>query len=294
MTQAELEAFLAVVRCGTVSGAAQQLFITQPALSRRLGVLEEELGYPPLQRGRGRRSVELTAQGRAFVSVAEKWLTIWQEAKDLKKLNGTVTLRLESIVSVSTYLLGPVLRRFLQLRPDARVRYHTCTSRIGYDDVGLGLVDLAIISDRMYHPRVKSLPVFREPMVLVMNGPAPAGAMLPSALDPVREVRMPWYPECDQWHDYWFGPDVQATVLLDQMAWMEDLLLDKGAWAVVPASVARRLPQGQGIQRCKLEQGPPDRIIYALLGQTQKPLMDEFLEAMRQGLAGQPEMESYL
>ena len=44
MTQAELEAFLAVVRCGTVSGAAQQLFITQPALSRRLGVLEEELG----------------------------------------------------------------------------------------------------------------------------------------------------------------------------------------------------------------------------------------------------------
>lgn len=105
---------------------------------------------------------------------------------------------------------------------------------------------------------------------------------------------MPWYPECDQWHDYWFGPDVQATVLLDQMAWMEDLLLDKGAWAVVPASVARRLPQGQGIQRCKLEQGPPDRIIYALLGQTQKPLMDEFLEAMRQGLAGQPELESYL
>ena len=195
---------------------------------------------------------------------------------------------------MSTYLLGPVLRRFLQLRPDARVRYHTCTSRIGYDDVGLGLVDLAIISDRMYHPRVKSLPVFREPMVLVMNGPAPAGAMLPSALDPVREVRMPWYPECDQWHDYWFGPDVQATVLLDQMAWMEDLLLDKGAWAVVPASVARRLPQGQGIQRCKLEQGPPDRIIYALLGQTQKPLMDEFLEAMRQGLAGQPELESYL
>ena len=257
-------------------------------------MLEEELGYPLLQRGRGRRSVELTAQGRAFVPVAEKWLAIWQEAKDLKKLNGSVTLRLESIVSVSTYLLGPVLRRFLQLRPDARVRYHTCTSRIGYDDVGLGLVDLAIISDRMYHPRVESLPVFREPMVLVMNGPAPAGTMLPSALDPVREVRMPWYPECDQWHDYWFGPDVQATVLLDQMAWMEDLLLDERAWAVVPASVARRLPQGQGIQRCKLEQGPPDRIIYALLGQIRKPLMDDFLEAMRQGLAGQPELECYL
>ena len=67
MTQAELEAFLAVVRCGTVSGAAQQLFITQPALSRRLGVLEEELGYPLLQRGRGRRSGE-----RPYMAVVDR------------------------------------------------------------------------------------------------------------------------------------------------------------------------------------------------------------------------------
>ena len=46
MTNLEIEAFLAVVRLGSITAAAQAIFITQPALSRRLQTLEEELGYP--------------------------------------------------------------------------------------------------------------------------------------------------------------------------------------------------------------------------------------------------------
>ena len=43
MTQQEIEVFLAVVRLGSVSGAAQALYITQPAVSRHLRALEREL-----------------------------------------------------------------------------------------------------------------------------------------------------------------------------------------------------------------------------------------------------------
>lgn len=50
MTQMELQAFLAVIRTGSFSQAAQSLFITQPALSRRIRALEEELGYRLLDR----------------------------------------------------------------------------------------------------------------------------------------------------------------------------------------------------------------------------------------------------
>ena len=44
MTQLELQAFLSVVHSGSFSQAAQTLFITQPALSRRIRALGEELG----------------------------------------------------------------------------------------------------------------------------------------------------------------------------------------------------------------------------------------------------------
>ena len=59
MTKTELEAFLAVLQYGSISAAAERLFITQPAMSRRMKSMEEELGYSLFERGRGQRSVEL-------------------------------------------------------------------------------------------------------------------------------------------------------------------------------------------------------------------------------------------
>ena len=44
MTELEIEAFLAIVRTGSISAAAQKLYVTQPALSRRIHALEQELG----------------------------------------------------------------------------------------------------------------------------------------------------------------------------------------------------------------------------------------------------------
>ncbi|MCI9671821.1 MAG: LysR family transcriptional regulator [Lawsonibacter sp.] len=64
MTQQGIEVFLAVGRLGSVSAAAQALYITQPAVSRHLRALEETLGCALVVRGRGRRQVELTDRGR--------------------------------------------------------------------------------------------------------------------------------------------------------------------------------------------------------------------------------------
>ena len=79
MTRTELESFLAVVQAGSLSAAAKNLYITQPALSRRIQSLEQELGYPLLQRSPGVRKATLTAQGEQFVSLATQWMGIWNE-----------------------------------------------------------------------------------------------------------------------------------------------------------------------------------------------------------------------
>ena len=44
MTEREIEAFLTIVRTGSISAAAEVLYVTQPALSRRIRALEQELG----------------------------------------------------------------------------------------------------------------------------------------------------------------------------------------------------------------------------------------------------------
>ena len=83
MTYQEIEVFLAVIKMGSVSGAAQALYITQPAVSRHIRSLEQELGCSLLERGRGKRQIQLTAQGRDFVDIAKKWILLWQEAQEL-------------------------------------------------------------------------------------------------------------------------------------------------------------------------------------------------------------------
>lgn len=50
MTHQEIGVFLAVVRTGSMSGAVQALYITQPAVGRHIRTLERELGCPLLTR----------------------------------------------------------------------------------------------------------------------------------------------------------------------------------------------------------------------------------------------------
>ena len=67
MTEREIEAFLTIVRTGSISAAAEVLYVTQPALSRRIRALEQELGYQLFIRKKGLRNVGLTAEVKAFI-----------------------------------------------------------------------------------------------------------------------------------------------------------------------------------------------------------------------------------
>ncbi len=299
MTQQEIQVFLAVVRAGSLSGAAQAMYITQPAVSRCLRSLEEELGCPLLERGKGRRRVELTDRGRDFVEVAEKWRILWQETREVAGRDRERTLNMSSVGSVSSYLLPQALRAFLEEDPGRSLTFHNYHSREAYDYVAEGLVDLAFISDHMYHPQVETVPAFRERMVLL----APPGcswpeAVRPSDLDPSRELRLPWNPEYDLWHSFWFSSGAQPRAVLDQMSLLEDFLRWDGwadSWAVAPLLVALALRERLGAELRRLEDGPPDEIVYYLQGRRRKPaLARSLLSCLDRELKRYPEIGSYL
>lgn len=296
MTQQEIEVFLAVVKLGSVSGAAQSLYITQPAVSRHIRSLEQELGCPLLERGRGRRKVELTAQGRDFVEVAEKWSLLWQEAREVTRRDRDRILNVSSVGSVSSYLLPDVLRRFLEEDTGRALTFHNYHSLESYSYVDEGLCDLAIISDDMYHAQVETIPAFREPMVLLAaKGCGLSSTVHPTQLDPSRELRCPWNPEFDLWHAFWFSSAAQPQAQLDQMSLLESFFRWTDSWAVTPLSVARAIQRRCDVEVHPMREGPPDRIIYYLLGRRRKPeLTAAFLHCMARELKRYPEIESYL
>lgn len=299
MTLQEIEVFLAVARTGSVSAAAQTLYITQPAVSRHLTALERELDCTLFLRGRGQRQVELTDQGRDFIPAAEKLRHAFQEAMEAPRGGGERTLRVASVGSLSSYLLPGVFRSFLNSQPGYSLVFHQMSSVQAYEAVARGEMDLAFISDDMYHSQVETIPLFREPMLLLAGESCPlTGSVHPSALDPAKEVRLPWNPECDLWHSFWFRSGAQPRIVVNQMSLLEESFSwrnDWGdSWAVAPALVARIIAEKTGAHLCTLQDGPPEEIIYYLQGRRRKPgLVQAFLDCLRRELSGMPDVALY-
>ncbi len=300
MTHQDIEVFLAAVRTGSLSAAAQKLYITQPAVSRHIRALEEELGCLLLVRKRGQRQLELTEQGQDFVHVAEKWRQVWQEARDVARRDRGRTLRVGSVGSVSTYLLPAVFRAFLEENPACALTFHNCHSWEAYRYIAEGTLDVALISDDMFCPQVETVPAYREPMVLAAGSACdlPARAH-PSMLDPSRELRLPWNPEFDLWHGFWFSGGAQPRAVLDQMSLLEQFFSWQGSWAdswaVTPMSAALSMKNRVNIRILELEEGPPEERIFYLLGPRRKPeLTGAFLDCLRRELGRLPHIQVYL
>ena len=86
MTNLDIETFWAVVQHGTMTAAAEALYITQPTLSMRIRALEERVGTPLFVRGKGQRRIQLTAAGQKFLTLARRWQRLLSETDALSEL----------------------------------------------------------------------------------------------------------------------------------------------------------------------------------------------------------------
>lgn len=120
-----LRYFVAVAETENVSRAALKLHVSQPALSRQIRDLEEELGFLLLERSA--KSVRLTEAGRVFVTEARGVLERAEEA--VKAARAVVTggrgeLHVGYAMSPTVRILPPALRAFQAGMPNVRVRLH--------------------------------------------------------------------------------------------------------------------------------------------------------------------------
>jgi len=132
----ELRYFLAVAEQLHFGRAAEQLFVSQPALSKQIRALEQRLRVPLFDRDR--RTVGLTAAGAALVPAARDVLAAWERAEgDLAAVTAAAGATL--VVGISTGLgrgLLPAVRaRFATAVPDAQLRVR----QVRWDDPTGGL-----------------------------------------------------------------------------------------------------------------------------------------------------------
>ena len=140
-----LKTFVAIAELGGFTRAGARLHRSQPAISRRLGLLEQELGAPLFDRLRGR--ARLTEAGRAFRPHAEAALAALkdgQEAvRDLQSgLSGSLSLALVGTLA-DTHIVD-TLRRFRKRARGVRLELRTASSAEVTDLVRRGEVTLGL------------------------------------------------------------------------------------------------------------------------------------------------------
>jgi DNA-binding transcriptional LysR family regulator len=169
MQLAEVQAFVEVSRTGSVSRAADALFLTQPALTARLQRLEADLQARLFLRTS--RGMRLTEAGEAFLPYAVRALENLADGRQLVNAferGGAGRLMLGAAPALSTYVLPVILRRFRVSHPRVRVAVRTGHSEEVLDLVLREQVELGLVRT-MRHPEIVSSPLYEDRLVLVAD-----------------------------------------------------------------------------------------------------------------------------
>lgn len=153
-----MQYYLAVVREGTISAAAQALHVAQPSLSRQMKELEEELGVTLFERGN--RRIILTEEGMVLRRRAEEMVRLMQLTEDeilqvKKHISGTV--RIGAGESCSFHYLSRTASALAKEYPDIRFQITSGDTRDLMDELNNGLIDFAVIFTEVDHSRYQSI-----------------------------------------------------------------------------------------------------------------------------------------
>jgi DNA-binding transcriptional LysR family regulator len=166
MDTQNLQAFLLVAETGSFSLAAEQLHLTQPAVSKRVALLEERLQRSLFDRIG--RNISLTEAGEALLPhakrIAQELLFAVQSVRDLEGEVGG-TLRLATSHHIGLHRLPPILSYYSKAFPQVHIDIDFMDSEQAYDLIAQGKVELAIVTlSPVDEGSMITRPIWRDPL----------------------------------------------------------------------------------------------------------------------------------
>ena len=163
--------FVEIVSCGSLSQAAERVYVTQSALSRAVSQLEQQFECRLLERTT--KGVVPTPQGYALLQRAQRILQESQAMAEDLKLPGTALrgrVRLAMPMGLRNRLTRPLVQRMRQAYPQLRIEITETTSRGARAALDEGSVDLAVLTESERAGRLSTVPLFTDRLCLVGPG----------------------------------------------------------------------------------------------------------------------------
>ena len=166
----DMRAFFAIVEEGNISHAAQRLGIAQPALSRQMKHLEENLHVKLFERGS--RRIRLTEAGQVLYGRVENILGLVDgTVREITEIgSGTKgTVRIGTITTSGAMILPDLIAEFRKVYPDVTFEIWEAEGARIIELLDSRMIEIAITRTKVDNMNYELLVLPNEPLVMVMN-----------------------------------------------------------------------------------------------------------------------------
>jgi DNA-binding transcriptional LysR family regulator len=163
-----LKVFIAVAKAHSFTDAADVLYLTQPAVSKRIAALEHQLNTRLFDRVG--HNIQLTSAGKRLLEHAQRILADIEQAKqELKNISGEAAgpLQIATGHHIGLHRLPPIWKRITQNYPAIDLEIHFMDSEEAYAGVCQGHIECAVLTmPTQLHPELVGYPIWRDPMAV--------------------------------------------------------------------------------------------------------------------------------
>ena len=163
-----LKVFYTVSKKLSFTKAAEELFITQPAVTKHIKELEEQLGAALFTRNGS--NITLTSPGQIVLKYAER---IFEQYAELENELATASdsakgnIRIGASTTLTQYILPKILALFRKTYPSIHFSFTTGNSEFIEQQVTSNKIDIAIVEGNSHHPQITYEPFAKDEIVLV-------------------------------------------------------------------------------------------------------------------------------
>lgn len=163
-----MKIFVAVCECGSVTAAAEKLYITQPAASLAISELEAYYGIKLFDRIAKR--LHITEAGKQFLQYAVHIVGLFDELeKSVRNWDSIGELRVGASVTIGNYLLPGYVKEFQAAHPKMKIRAVIDNSESIEEYVLKNEIDLGLIEGAIHSPYIESQCFMDDQLVLICS-----------------------------------------------------------------------------------------------------------------------------
>lgn len=205
MNLQQLVTFSTVISEGSMTAAAEKLYLTQPAVSQQIRNLEDELGVGLLDRGS--RNAKPTVQGQLLFDYAKRIIALTQQAQVAIQTMGEGvkgSLRIGTLNSLGLQLISPAISTFLKHNSKISISLEYQDSDTIFAALRKGALDVAILPDVSSESDeetegLESRPLLRDEMWLVASG---RDATVPDSVSVANLATRPYMRLTERYHGF--------------------------------------------------------------------------------------------